>query len=64
MKAATEINQGKVKAIELNDGRLPTGATTTLVTAILEAGRKSLDNGGVKVQLGYGVEGNVEKVFI
>jgi len=57
VKAASEINSGKSKPSDF-DLDLPTGHTTLLVTAILEAGRRSLDaGGGKKVVLEY--EGDV-----
>merc|ERR1711892_1217588 len=52
VRAAGEINAGKATAAEF-DAELPTGRVTEAVTAILEAGRKSLDNGGAKVTLVY-----------
>ena len=52
VRAAGEVNQGKVTLEEL-DGRegLPTLANTVLTTAILEAGRRSLDDGGRGVEI-------------
>ena len=52
VRAAAEINAGKATAAEFDD-ELPTGRVTEAVTAILEAGRKSLDNGGGKITLVY-----------
>ena len=39
---------------------LPTLAGTLLATAILEAGRLSLDRGGKQVRFVYGANGEVE----
>ena len=57
MRAAQEINEGKASAKDFDDD-LPTGRVTEAVTAILEAGRLSLDNRGCKVQLVYNDEKN------
>jgi len=51
-RAAAEINAGKVTPGDFDDD-LPTGRVTEAVTAILEAGRMSLDNGGCKITLVY-----------
>ena len=55
VRAAQEINDGKASAKDFDDD-LPTGRVTEAVTAILEAGRLSLDNRGCKVQLVYNDE--------
>merc|ERR1711892_591628 len=52
VKAAAEINAGKASPSDFDD-ELPTGRVTEAVTAILEAGRISLDNNGCKVTLVY-----------
>ena len=52
VRAAADINAGKAVPADFDDD-LPTGRVTEAVTAILEAGRMSLDNGGVKVNLVY-----------
>jgi len=52
VKAAAEINAGKASPGDFDD-ELPTGRVTEAVTAILEAGRISLDNNGCKVTLVY-----------
>ena len=57
VRAAKEINEGKASAKDFDDD-LPTGRVTEAVTAILEAGRLSLDNRGCKVQLVYNDEKN------
>merc|ERR1711879_416598 len=62
IEAAQEINSEKKKAVDFNDGSLPTAQTTVLVTAILQAGRISLDEGGRTVEIGYNAEGNVNNV--
>jgi len=51
-RAAAEINAGKATPGDFDDD-LPTGRVTEAVTAILEAGRMSLDNGGCKITLVY-----------
>jgi len=55
VRAAQEINEGKASAKDFDDD-LPTGRVTEAVTAILEAGRLSLDNRGCKVHLVYNDE--------
>ncbi|KAJ3179924.1 hypothetical protein HK101_010000 [Irineochytrium annulatum] len=50
LDACTDVNAGKVKAEELG-GVLPTLEETVVVTRILEAGRKSLDSGGIPVDI-------------
>ena len=52
VRAAAEINEGNKTPHDFDD-ELPTGRVTESVTAILEAGRISLDNGGRKVCLLY-----------
>ena len=53
IRGATEVNEGKVTVEELDRREgLPTLANTVLTTAILEAGRRSLDDGG----RGVGIE--------
>ena len=52
VKAAAEINEGRATAAEF-DADLPTGRVTEAVTAILEAGRRSLDNRGARVAITY-----------
>jgi D-galacturonate reductase len=52
VRAAAEINAG-TKTPDDFDDELPTGRVTEAVTAILEAGRISLDNHGNKVALLY-----------
>ena len=55
VRAAADINAGKATAVDFDDD-LPTGRVTEAVTAILEAGRTSLDNEGCKVHLVYNNE--------
>ena len=55
VRAAAEINDGKASSADFDDD-LPTGRVTEAVTAILEAGRISLDNDGCKVNLVYNDE--------
>ena len=52
VRAAAEINAGTKTPNDFDD-ELPTGRVTEAVTAILEAGRISLDNEGCKVALLY-----------
>lgn len=59
--AARQINR-KERNPEDFDKILPTGRTTLLVTAILEAGRISLDNNGQIVDLKYNGDGDVESL--
>ena len=60
VRAAAEINSGAATAADF-DADLPTGRVTEAVTAILEAGRISLDNGGCKVTLVYDDENQENK---
>ena len=55
VRAAAEINDGKASSADFDDD-LPTGRVTEAVTAILEAGRISLDHDGCKVHLVYNDE--------
>ncbi len=50
--AVLKIRKGEAKPEDF-DGELPTLATTFQGTAILEAGRKSLDSGGKAVHIKY-----------
>jgi hypothetical protein len=50
--AATRCNKGSNKTTDY-DGVLPTMATTSGATAILEAGRRSLDNNNRPMELIY-----------
>jgi len=59
INAAARVNKGE--AAEIFDDELPTGASTLLVTAILEAGRISLDEKR-EVELNYDAEGIVNIV--
>ena len=52
VRAAAEINEGTRTAADFDD-ELPTGRVTEAVTAILEAGRLSLDHSGCEVNLQY-----------
>jgi len=52
VRAAREINEGTASAADF-DLDLPTGRVTEVVTAILEAGRISLDNSCCQVRLVY-----------
>jgi D-galacturonate reductase len=44
------------------DDELPTAAATLLVTAVLEAGRRSLDARGAAVRIVYGADGQPERL--
>jgi len=50
VQAAISVNEGKSK-VEDWDDRLATASRTLATTAILEAGRKSLDSGGIRIEL-------------
>ena len=50
--AAADLNRGAVTPGDL-DRRLPTAGTTLPTTAVLEAGRRSLDQGGRPIQVVY-----------
>ena len=52
LEAAAACNAGKATTTDY-DGVLPTMATTAGATAILEAGRRSLDAGGRPFELVY-----------
>jgi D-galacturonate reductase len=55
--AVEQIRAGLAKPADFHD-RLATVDDTVLVTAILEAGRRSLDSGGLPVQIEYAESGN------
>ncbi len=50
----TKLREGKVTLDDLDTRDLPTLANTIGTTAILEAGRRSLDNGGRGVEIVVG----------
>ena len=52
VRAAGQVNQGTASPSDFDD-ELPTGRVTEAVTAILEAGRLSIDSEGCKVHLVY-----------
>lgn len=56
--ACREVNAGTKSAKDFDDGSLPTGATTVQGTAILEAGRRSLDNDSRPMDILYGEDGH------
>ena len=59
--AVTKLNEGKVTLAELDKRGLPTLRNTVMTTAILEAGRRSLDDGGRGVRIvGSGEETKLE----
>jgi D-galacturonate reductase len=49
--AVTSVNEGRVTLEELEKRNLPTLKNTIVTTAILEAGRRSLDAGGKNVKI-------------
>lgn len=53
----TRINEGKMKVEDVDGRGLPTLGNTVLTTAILEAGRRSLDAGGKGVEISGEGEG-------
>ena len=61
VRAAAEINAGTRTPDDFDD-ELPTGRVTEAVTAILEAGRISLDNQGCKVALLYEDNSDASKI--
>ena len=61
VRAAAEINSG-IRTPDDFDDELPTGRVTEAVTAILEAGRLSLDNQGSKVALLYEDDNDTSKI--
>ncbi len=61
VEAVQAIRTGKATAEEFN-GRLATIHDTTRVTAVLDAGRKSLDSDGRRFVIEYGVDGAVARI--
>jgi len=59
LDAVAEVNAGR-KTVADYDGTLPTLSTIAGTTAILEAGRRSLDDGGVAYELLYRGSGRFE----
>lgn len=60
--AVTALNEGRVTLDELDKRPLPTLRNTVATTAILEAGRRSLDDGGRPVSIVGGEVGEWELV--
>lgn len=58
--AASKINSGKITVEDVDKRGLPTVGNTVLTTAILEAGRRSLDEGGRGVEIVVKEDGEVE----
>ena len=50
--ACADVNGGRASVADFH-GKLPTLSSTVASTAILEAGRRSLDNGGRPFELQY-----------
>lgn len=61
LRAAEEVRQGRAKPDDFN-GKLATASDTLLCTAILEAGRRSLDAGGKAIRIDYDNEGVVSQL--
>lgn len=61
VESCIAVNNGK-RTVEELDKLLPTLRATTTVTAILEAGRMSLDNSNKYVKFVYDSNGEIEKV--
>ena len=65
VEAATAVANGERTAAEIEaEGVLATASSTLPVTAILEAGRKSLDNGGRPVTIAYGSDGKASALNV
>lgn len=60
--AVTALNEGRVTLDQLDERPLPTLKNTVATTAILEAGRRSLDEGGRPVAIVGGESGEWELV--
>jgi D-galacturonate reductase len=60
VEAATQIRNGEATPADFDD-MLPTGAATVQATAILEAGRRSLDTGRL-VKISYDEHGDVDRL--
>ncbi|HUP78195.1 MAG TPA: Gfo/Idh/MocA family oxidoreductase, partial [Pirellula sp.] len=58
LRAAEEVRQGRAKPNDF-DGKLATARDTLLCTAILEAGRRSLDANGQAIRIDYDKRGTV-----
>ncbi len=58
LRAAEEIREGRAKPDDF-DEKLATASGTLLCTAILEAGRRSLDANGQAVHIDYDKQGAV-----
>lgn len=61
LRAAEEVRQGRAEPDDFN-GKLATASDTLLCTAILEAGRRSLDAGGKAISIDYDNEGVVSQL--
>jgi len=60
--ACRDINAGATKPSDYDDGSLATVHTTMQGTAILEAGRKSLDLGGRPMDIQYDGDSDMEPI--
>ena len=61
LRAVEEVRQGRAKPGDF-DGKLATANDTLLCTAILEAGRRSLDAGGKAIRIDYDADGVVAQL--
>jgi D-galacturonate reductase len=61
VRAALDINNGSATPGDF-DGKLATIGTTVITSAILEAGRKSLDAGGIAVEIIYSKEDEFQPI--
>lgn len=64
VQACREVNAGLKKAADFEDGNMPTMGTTLQLTAILEAGRWSLDRAGQPITIIYDKEDMFEPVSL
>lgn len=58
IKAAESVNAGATSSSDW-DGSLATAFSTVAVTAVLEAGRRSLESGGGRIRIDYGLQAGV-----
>ena len=63
VEAAVAIRAGEA-TVESFEGKLATVKGTSLVTAVLEAGRRSLDDGGRVYQIDYGENGQLAGISV
>ena len=63
VRAACAIREGKARAVDYSQTLAAVGDTMT-TTAILEAGRRSLDDGGSVHRITYGRDGRVSGIGV